>query len=90
MVCPDGLETHTWRETQRESGSERQRMTSLSLSQSPGGNTWSTSANSSWLGRALLDGFAVKGSPAYQEAADLGTLLPVRCVFSVMLLTSPD
>lgn len=84
-----------WRHTHGERHTERVRVRETENDfvvplTKPWGNTWSTSANSSWLGRALLDGFAVKGSPAYQEVADLGPLLPVRRVFSVMLLTSPD
>lgn len=85
MGCPGGLETdrqtHTHRVRVRETKNDFTK---------PWGSTWSTSANTSWLGRALLDGFAVKGSPVYQEVADLEPQLPIRRVFSVMLLTSPD
>ena len=91
MVCPDGLETHTHteRHTERVRVRETENDFGVPLTK-PWGNTWGTSANSSWLGRALLDEFAVKGSLAYQEVADPEPLLPDRCVFSVMLLTSPD
>ena len=85
MGCPGGLETHTHTHTHRL----RVRETKNDFTK-PWGGTWSTSANTSWLGRALLDGFAVKGSPVYPEVAGLEPQLPVRRVFSVMLLTSPD